>query len=121
MEVEAMEQLRLPMLTVYTGPRLVSAELVDACRSYRDAVRACWEMRTRRNLTQRMLAEEIESYPSHVTDYVHRDDKPSRRDLPAKRINDFEIACGNRFISQYLARQANLTILEQFIDSRRAA
>jgi hypothetical protein len=110
-------QLNLPMLTVYVGPRMIDLEVVDACRTYREAVRACWEMRTKRQLTQRVLAEEAELYASHVTDYVSRD--PAKRELPAKHVNEFEIACGNRFISQWLARQANLTIMEQFIDGAR--
>lgn len=114
-----MQQLQLPMLTVYAGPRLVDAEVVSACRSYRQAVRACWMLRVRRSLTQRQLAEEAGLYASHVTDYVSEDE--AKRELPAKHVNDFEIACGNRFITQWLARQANLTILEQFIDARRVA
>jgi transcriptional regulator with XRE-family HTH domain len=103
-----------------TGPRLVDPEVVAACTSYRQAVRACWTLRTRRNLTKRLLAEEVGCYPCHVTDYLHGDDKPSRRDLPAKRINHFEIACGNRIVSQWLAAQAGLTILEQFPEGRPA-
>ncbi len=112
-----MEQLALPMLTVYEGPRLIDMEIVDACRTYREAVRACWDMRTRRHLTQRVLADEAELYASHVTDYVSLDD--AKRELPAKHINGFEISCGNRFISQWMARRANLTILEQFIPQKR--
>jgi len=114
-----MTQLQLPMLTVYTGPRLVDPEVVGACRSYRQAVRACWMLRTRRSLTQRLLADEAGLYASHVTDYVSEDE--SKRELPAKHINAFELACGNRFVSQWLARQASLTVLEQFIAPARAA
>lgn len=112
-----MEQMRLPMLTVYEGPRLVDLEVVRACASYRAAVRACWMLRTRRSLTQRLLAEEAGLYASHVTDYVSDDD--AKRELPARNVNGFELACGNRFISQWLARQANLTILEQFMEQPR--
>jgi hypothetical protein len=112
-------QLNLPMLTYYVGPRLIDAELVLACRTYREAVRACWDMRTRRSLTKRALAEGAGLYASHVSDYISDDD--TKRELPAKHINAFEIECGNRAISQWLARQANLTILEQFIDRRVAA
>jgi hypothetical protein len=36
-------------------------------------------------------------------------------------VNAFEVACGNRLISQWLALQANLTILEQYIPSARWA
>ena len=112
-----MEQLKLPMLTVYTGPRLVDAEIVDACNTYREAVRACWDLRTRRHLTQRQLAEEAEVYASHLSDYLS--DLHEKRELPAKHINTFELACGNRMITQWLARRANLTILEQFIQRER--
>lgn len=110
-----MEQLRLPMLTIYMGPRIVDREIVAACRSYREAVQACWDMRTRRNLTQRKLAEDAGLYPSHVSDYLST--RHSKRNLPAEKINDFELQCGNRMISQWLALQASLTILEQFIES----
>lgn len=113
------EQLPLPMLTYYTGPRLVSGEIVTAAMTYRDAVRACWHLRTRRSLTRRGLAEEAHLYASHVSDYISDDD--NRRELPARYINDFEISCGNRFISQWLARQAQLTIFEEFLEHRRAA
>jgi hypothetical protein len=113
------KQLTLPMLTVYEGPKLVDVELVKACRTYRDVVRACWNLRTRRSLTKRVLAEETGSYAPHISDYLSDDD--NRRDLPAKRIAAFETSCGNRMITQWLAMQANLTIMEQFIPSARWA
>jgi hypothetical protein len=111
------QQLTLPMLTMYSGPRLVDMELVDACRSYREAVRACWDLRTRRHLTKRLMAEEAGLYSSHVSDYLSEDER--KRDLPARHVNAVEIACGNRIINQWLARQANLTILEQFVQGAR--
>ncbi|MFC5498149.1 hypothetical protein ACFPOE_11435 [Caenimonas terrae] len=113
------QQIPLPMLTYYTGPCLVSSEIVAAAKSYRDAVRACWHLRTRRSLTKRALAEEAVLYASHVSDYVS--DNNNKRELPARYINAFEIACGNRFISQWLARQARLTIFEELLEQRRAA
>ena len=61
-----MEQLMLPMLTVYSGPRLVSAEVLAGVLTYREAVRSCWQLRTRRQLTQRALAEEAGLYASHL-------------------------------------------------------
>jgi len=112
-------QLNLPMLTYYVGPRLIDPQIVLACKTYREAVRACWDLRMRRNLTRRVLAEAAGLYASHLSDYLSEDDK--KRELPARHINAFEIECGNRFISQWLARQANLTILEQFIEQRAAA
>lgn len=114
-----MPQLQLPMLTVYTGPRLISQDVVAACKTYRDAVRMCHQLRTRTRMTNRQLAEEAALYASHLTDYLH--EAADRRDLPAKCITEFEISCGNRCISQWLASQANLTILETFIQQRAAA
>jgi hypothetical protein len=119
-----MEQLKLPMLTVYEGPRLVDRELIAACRSYREAVRMCWQMRTRTNLTKSKLVEEINEllalrntadtrvYASHVTDYLS--EKPSKRarNLPPDTIDAFERSCGNRFISQWNAHQAGLPVLD---------
>jgi len=112
-------QLRLPMLTYYEGPRLIDAEIVDACLTYRDAVRTCWELRTRRNLTQRKLAEDAGLYAPHVSDYISERD--NKRELPAKHIDAFECECGNRLISQWLTRRAHLTLLEQYLPQKRAA
>jgi hypothetical protein len=112
-------QLDLPMLTYYVGPKLIDAELVMACRTYHEAVKHCWDKRTRPHMTKRFLAETAGLYASHVSDYISGSE--AKRALPAKHINAFEIECGNRFISQWLARQANLTILEQYIDRRLAA
>lgn len=112
-------QLALPMLTYYQGPKMVSTTLIDATKTYRDAVRACWDMRTRPNMTKRQLAEEVGCYAPHITDYLSGDDK--KRDLPARHIADFEQACGNRFVSQWVARRSELTVLEEFVAQRREA
>ncbi|MES2685697.1 MAG: XRE family transcriptional regulator [Pseudomonadota bacterium] len=111
-------QLRLPMLTYYDGPRLVAQEVVDAVNTYRQAVLQCWELRSRRGMTKAVLAEEAGLYASHVSDYLNP--HPTKRELPAKHIAKFEESCGNRIISQWLAKQANLTILEVFIERRAA-
>ena len=113
-----MAQLSLPMLTVYEGPRLVSHDAISGSQSYREAVRLCWSMSTRKTLPKTLLAQEAGCYASHVTDYLS--DKPEKRDLPAKHIAAFEVSCGNRAISQWLAAQAHLTILEQFLNQRQA-
>lgn len=111
-------QLALPMLTYYDGPRLLTPEELVGVSTFRAAVLLCWEKRTRKHLTQRLLAMEAELYASHVSDYLSED--PAKRELPAKHVAKFEEACGNRAISQWLAGRANLTILETFI-ARRAA
>jgi len=58
------------------------------------------------------------SSPSHLAGYVS--EVEGRRQLPAGYINNFEVSCGNRCISQWLAAQANLTILETFLQQRAA-
>lgn len=113
-----MAQLSLPMLTYYDGPRIVSSDVVGACKTYRDAVRMCYQMRTRTRMSKALMAEEIGCYPSHLSGYVSEGE--GRRQLPAEHIAAFEVCCGNRCITQWLAAQANLTILEQFLNQRQA-
>ena len=110
-------QLQLPMLTYYVGPRLVPQDVVAGVATYRDAVRLCWQLRLRTSLTRRALAEEAGLYASHVSDYLS--ELEIKRDLPAKHIAAMEVACGNRVITQWLAAQANLTILEQYIQPQQ--
>lgn len=113
-----MPQMSLPMLTYYEGPRLVDADAIEAAKSYREAVRLCWALRTRTNLPRAILAMEAGLYASHVSDYLHED--ATKRELPAKHVADFEVSCGNRAITQWLAAQAELTILEAFIQRKAA-
>lgn len=113
-----MTQLGLQFLTHYDGPGLVDSKAVSSCQTYRQAVRTCWIMRKRTHMTRRQLAEETGCYPSHITDYLSDDDK--RRELPAKHIDGFEIACGNRLITQWLTDRAHLTILETLVQQRAA-
>ena len=112
-------QLDLPMLTYYTGPRLVPVAVVAAVPSYRQAVRLCWQLRLRTAITRRVLAEEVGLYASHVSEYLSDDE--TKRELPAKHIAAMEVACGNRAITQWLTRRAGLTILEQFIEPQKVA
>lgn len=117
--LQADRQLPLPMLTYVNGPVMVDTALVDATPTYRAAVRACWAARNRPRMTKRQLAEETGCYPSHINDYLHESDK--KRDMPARHIAAFEVACGNRFISQWIARRSELTVLEELQAQRRAA
>lgn len=113
-----MTQLHLPMLTVYEGPTLVGHETVAACETYRDAVKRCYTLRKRTRMTNRVLAEETGCYAPHIGQYIT--DSKHQRDLPADRIEAFETSCGNRCITQWIAAQAHLTILETFIQQRAA-
>tara|TARA_R110000868_G_scaffold162851_1_gene394381 strand:+ start:1375 stop:1584 length:210 start_codon:yes stop_codon:yes gene_type:complete len=69
-------------------------------------------------MTNRQLAEECGCYASHLSDYLADDE--SKREMPAKMIPAFETSCGNRAITQWLAGQAHLTILETFIQAKAA-
>ncbi|WP_241171072.1 helix-turn-helix domain-containing protein [Burkholderia gladioli] len=94
------------------------------CRSFRDAVCLAWELRAQRGMTQRTLAEQLDIPASHLSNMLNREaadrhGKP-RQDLPAKHIAEFERVVGNRAVSQYLARTAMLTLMEEVIDARAA-
>lgn len=67
-----------------------------------------------------MLAAECGFVAQHVGDYLNKDDKPKRRDLPAKGIPAFEAFVGNTLVSQWVAMHAKLTIVEE-LQAMRAA
>lgn len=97
---------------------VVPIEVVVGVKSYREACRLAWDLRRVRNLTQRTLAEHAGLYTSHVSDHFSAHE--SRRELPARSIAAVESVLGNTVISQWLALQSNLTILEE-IQARRSA
>ncbi|PZX29439.1 hypothetical protein C7416_104444 [Cupriavidus phytorum] len=114
-----MEELKL-FGGVVNGPAFLPADVVAACSTYREAVRASWAHRRIKGMTQRTLAELAECYPSHVSDYLAADDKPSRRDLPAGKLNAWASVVGNWGVQQWLMQQAKLTVMEEVI-ARKAA
>lgn len=114
-------QQQLPLMGRLDGPRAVSRSVVAECKTYRDAVRMAWQLKRVSGMTKQQLAGEANLYAPHVTDYLHQDDKPSRRSLPADRIAEFEGVVGNRVVSQWLASQAHLTVLEQLQEDNRIA
>jgi hypothetical protein len=111
--------LELPLLggVVQAQRLVVPPEVVMNLPSYRHAVRLAWKLRAIRNLTQRSLAEQAGLYTSHVSDYfsVHA----GRRELPARHIAVVEAVLGNTVISQYIAQQSKLTVLEEIQVGRR--
>lgn len=90
---------------------VVPAQVVMGLHSYRHACRLAWKLRAVRNLTRHTLAEQTRLYTSHVSDYfsVHE----NRRELPARHIADVERVLGNTVISQWVAQQSKLTVLEE--------
>ena len=113
------DQLELPLLCRLDAPSVVPDANVKACQSFRDAVRLCWSLRRSKSMTKRSLAEHAGLYASHVTDHLSDDD--AKRDLPAKHIKACEYVCGNSAISQWIAMNAKLTVLEEIQAGRLAA
>ncbi|MES2959783.1 MAG: hypothetical protein V4792_16460 [Pseudomonadota bacterium] len=119
MKVPDRYTLDLPLMGgVVQAQRLVlPAEVVMRITSYRQACRMAWRLR-RVRISQRTLAAHAELYASHVSDYfsVHTD----RRELPARHIAAVERVIGNTVISQYIAQQSALTVLEEMQATHQA-
>jgi len=98
---------------------VVPPSVIVGIKSYRHACRLAWKLRRARNLTRRALAERCNLYTSHVSDYfsVHE----TRRELPARHIAAVEYEMGNTVISQWLAQQSQLTVIEELQAQRRVA
>ena len=110
--------LALPLIggVVQAQRLVVPPEVVMGIKSYRHACRLAWRLRHPR-ITQRTLAELAGLYPSHVSDYFSVHD--TRRELPARLVAAFEAVVGNTVVSQWLAQQSRLTVLEE-LQVRRA-
>lgn len=117
-----MEQQRLNLVMgMLEAPRAVLTSQVKACKTYRDAVRMCFGLRRIHHMSLKLVAERGGFTYQHVSDWLNKDDKPTRRDLPAKHIAAFESIMGNTLISQWLAAQSRLTVLEEMQAERVAA
>lgn len=114
-----MEQLQIRMLGEVLAPSVVPPQLIERCKTYRDAVKLCWQLRRIRNMTQARLAEEAGLYAPHVSCYLN--DSKRQRDLPGSGIRGVEWACGNTAITQWNNLQAGLTVLEEIQLLRAAA
>lgn len=106
-----MEQIELRLLCRLDAPSVVPSGAIARLRSYREAVRFCWQHKRARNMTKARLAEEAGLYAPHVSCYLADDCR--KRDLPGSCIKAFEWVCGNTAISQWIAAQGQLTVLEE--------
>lgn len=111
----------LPLLggVVQAQRTALPAKAIDGLTDYRHACRMAWKLRQVKGMTKRTLAELAGLYPSHVSDYFSVQE--NKRDLPADRIAAVEAVLGNTAISQWIAHQSHLTVLEEMQASRRAA
>ena len=112
-----------PRGSIPPSARFLPRGEIASCASFRDAVCLGWENRAIRGMTQRTLAEKLDVPNSHMSNMLNREavdrhGKP-RQDLPAKLIADFERVVGNRAVSQWLARMAMLTLMEEVITTQR--
>lgn len=114
-----MEQMALRLLCRLDAPSVVPPSAIATIPTYRDAVKFCWNYRRVRNMTRSRLAEEAELYAPHVTCYLK--DGKHQRDLPGAAVKLFQLACGNTAISQWLAMQGQLTVLEELQAGRVTA
>jgi hypothetical protein len=112
-----MDQLEMPLLQRIEGPAIVPPTYLPLAKTYREAVRTCWAL-SRIKWTPATLSAHYEFTRQHVGDWVCPDDLPSRRNLPADRIAAFEEACGNTFVTQWLAARQHLTVLEEIQAAR---
>lgn len=120
-----MSQSGLALLGVIEGPRPMPQSQVEAIRSYREAVRMAWAHRRSQRMTRQTMAELTGMYQQHVSDYLAEEDRDrkgkERRDMPARYIKEFEAVTGNTFVSQWLAHQSGLTVLQGLIAEQKAA
>lgn len=98
-----MQQRQLPLMARMDGPAIAPLSVVAQALTYRQAVRLAWAHRRVHYATLRQLAAEAGMTVQHVSDYLHTDDRPARRSLPAERIADFEAFVGNTITSQWRA------------------
>lgn len=113
-------QIEMPLLQRMEGPDVVPTSLVHKAKTYRQAVRLCWGLR-RVKWTPATLSAHYGFTRQHVGDWINPDDKLLRRSLPAERIPEFEEACGNVLLTQWLAARQHLTVLEEIQASRLQA
>jgi hypothetical protein len=91
---------------------VVPHEVIARLPDFRHACRLAWKLARRsRRITYSMLAEVAGLYRPHVSDYFSQ--HANRRELPAKYVALVERYLGNTVISQWLACQADLTVVEE--------
>jgi hypothetical protein len=120
-----MQQQEIRMLGRLDGPSVVPPNLVAQFPAgrigYRAACRYAWQAKRISKATRAQLAAECGLYASHVSDYLHADDGPKRRDLPAYAVHAFDAFVGNTLLSQWMALHDKLTVVEEMQAMRLAA
>lgn len=115
-----MQQTEIRLLCRLDAPSVVPPHLIAQCKTYREAVQLCWQLRRVRNMTRAMLAEIAGLYAPHVTCYLS-DQAKTKRNLPGEFVKPVEWALGNTAISQWHALNAQLTCVEEMQATRACA
>lgn len=106
------------MCVVQAQHLAVPPQVIQGLPTYRHACRLAWKLR-RTRMSQKAFAGMAGLYAPHVSDYLSVHAK--RRELPARCIGQVEAVLGNSVISQWVAAQGHLTVLEELQALRRAA
>jgi len=102
------------------GPRMrfLPRDLIESCKTYRDACVLAWKHRAFSGLTESYLAATCDLYQQHVSDYFRPDEHDEkgrkRRALPAHKIAAVQQQLGNCAIGQWLARDMAVRLVEEF-------
>lgn len=110
-----------PGFETVDAPKFVATWYVDKCKSWREVCRMAWQMRRVRNMTYTMFAAYGGFTRQHVGDWFNPDDKPTRRSMPVDCVHTAESILGVRILSQWIAKQSRLTILEEMQAERALA
>ena len=116
-----MDILEFPLLGRLDGPSVASEHWVRSAKTYREAVRLAWELRRIKGAKPADMAAAKRFCRQHVGDWLNPDDKPRRRSLPGDCITAFESYVGNTLVSQWLARNSKLTVLEEITATKLVA
>jgi len=105
----------------FEEPKIVSVQYVEMCDTWRKACRMAWQMRRIRNMTYTMFAAYTGFTRQHVGDWFNKDDLQTRRSMPVECVSVSEYVFGNKLLSQWIAAQSKLTILEEMQVERALA
>lgn len=112
-----MIQQPLRLLCRLDAPAVVPPQVIAGITSFRNAVQTCWALRhDKADGAQSACARHIGAQVSHMSAYLADEDDESkrpRRDMPAKFVRAFEAWCGNTAVSQWMAANAKLTVVEE--------
>lgn len=117
-------QREMPFFMARQPAKFVPAEIVNQFSTYREAVIWCWANRPQSGLVdpkdQSLFSFHSGMHPPHMSRCVNTLTK-APMDLPPDFINEFEAYTGWRGITQYIARQSRVTLMEEMIEQRRVA